>query len=116
VTDAHDTVEGIQQGEREEYRRDLHSYLWGISLALVLTVVPFALVYWSVMPPFRLYFAIAAFALAQVVVHFRFFLHINPPKQNVDDLHLILFSSLIIFLMAGGTIWILSNLAMRMMP
>ncbi|MBV8441274.1 MAG: cytochrome-c oxidase, partial [Hyphomicrobiales bacterium] len=31
------------------------------------------------------------------------------------DLHLILFSTGILALMAGGTIWILYNLAMRMM-
>jgi cytochrome o ubiquinol oxidase operon protein cyoD len=67
------------------------------------------------MSPFGLYLAIGGFALVQVVVHFRCFLHIDPPRQNVDDLHLILFSSLLLFFMVGGTIWILANLAMRMM-
>jgi cytochrome o ubiquinol oxidase operon protein cyoD len=100
----------------EDYRRDLHSYIWGISLALALTAVPFALVYWSAMPRFWLLLAIGGFALTQIVVHFRFFLHIDPPRQKVDDLQLILFSGLILFVMAGGTIWIMANLAMRMMP
>ena len=54
-------------------------------------------------------------AFFQAIVHFQFFLHINPPKQNVDDLHLILFSTMILALMAGGTIWIMYNLAIRMM-
>ncbi len=50
------------------------------------------------------------------MVHFRCLLHIDPPRHNTDDLHLILFSSLLLFFMVGGTIWILvlANLAMRM--
>lgn len=99
----------------EDYRRDLHSYFWGIGLALVLTMVPFGLVYWKAMPQFDLYIAIGAFALVQMVVHFRFFLHIDPPRQKRDDLYLILFSSLILIVMISGTIWIMANLAMRMM-
>jgi len=54
-------------------------------------------------------------ALAQVVVHFRFFLHIGLQRSTRDDLQLILFTTLIITLMAGGTIWILENLHHRMM-
>ena len=106
---------GTAQDDNAGYQRDLHSYLWGISLALALTVVPFGLVYWSVLPRFALLLTIGAFALTQIVVHFRFFLHIDPPRQKVDDLQLILFSGLILFVMAGGTIWIMANLAMRMM-
>jgi len=98
-----------------KYRSELRVYVIGYGLALLLTAVPFALVYWSALPPFWLLIAIGAFALVQVVVHFRCFLHIDPPKQKNDDLQLILFSSLILLLMIGGTIWILANLAMRMM-
>jgi cytochrome o ubiquinol oxidase subunit IV len=66
------------------------------------------------MAPSGLYLAIGGFAIVQAIVHFRCFLHINPPRQNMDDLHLLLFSSLLLFFMVGGTIWILSNLATRM--
>lgn len=99
----------------EEYRRELSSYLWGIGLALLLTLIPFALVFWSALSGLGVLIAIVVFGFLQVVVHFRFFLHINPPRQNMDDLHLILFSSLILLVMVGGTVWILFNLADRMM-
>lgn len=97
-----------------EQRREFRSYLYGLGLALVLTAVPFALVYWSVIPHSWTVFALGLFAVIQIVVHFRFFLHIDPPRQRMDDLHLILFSTLILALMGGGTIWILTNLATRM--
>lgn len=97
-----------------EYRHELHTYIWGYIGALVLTLVPFGLVYWSGMAASALYLAIGAFAIVQAIVHFRCFLHIDPPRQNMDDLHLILFSSVLLFFMVGGTIWILANLATRM--
>lgn len=97
-----------------EYRRELRSYLWGIGLALVLTVVPFALVHWSMLSRETALMAIGGFALVQIVVHFRFFLHIDLSRQKREDLQLILFSGLILTIMIGGTIWILFNLATRM--
>lgn len=98
----------------EEYRRELRLYVWGFGLALTLTLVPFGLVAWSVISPVALLVTIGVFACLQIIIHFRCFLHINPPKQNMDDLHLILFSGLLLFFMVSGTIWILANLAMRM--
>ena len=57
---------------------------------------------------------VGVLAFIQIVVHFRFFLHIDPPNQNTSDLMLILFTSLILMAMVGGTIWILGDLAARM--
>jgi cytochrome o ubiquinol oxidase operon protein cyoD len=57
---------------------------------------------------------IAICGLAQVVVQFRYFLHINLSLQKREDLLLILFSVLLLAIMAGGTIWIMANLAHRM--
>jgi cytochrome o ubiquinol oxidase operon protein cyoD len=99
--------------ERTEFGRELRQYLWGYGLAMLLTLLPFGLVNWPVPSAHGLYLAIGGCALAQVIVHFRCFLHINPPRQNVDDLHLILFSGLLLFFMIAGTIWILASLAER---
>jgi cytochrome o ubiquinol oxidase operon protein cyoD len=100
-------------GNRAEYARELRGYLWGYGLAVLLTLTPFGLVNWRALPQHGLFLAIGACALVQVIVHFRFFLHIDPPRQNADDLHLILFSGLLLFFMIAGTIWILSSLAVR---
>jgi cytochrome o ubiquinol oxidase subunit IV len=95
------------------YGRELRQYLWGYGLAILLTLVPFGLLHWRALPQHGLYWAIGACALAQMIAHFRFFLHIDPPRQNVEDLHLILFSGLLLFFMIAGTIWILTSLAVR---
>lgn len=58
---------------------------------------------------------IAVFALAQIVVHVRFFLHIDLSGQKREDLQLILFTVLLLAIMSGGTIWIMANLYTRMM-
>ena len=103
------------EGEnRAEFVRELSSYIAGFVLAVLLTGAAFGLVYWPVFPHAWLMVAIGAFALIQIVVHFRFFLHIDLSQQKREDLQLILFSALILAIMVGGTIWILSNLAARM--
>ncbi|NYT77214.1 cytochrome C oxidase subunit IV family protein [Alcaligenaceae bacterium] len=94
-------------------RRELLSYVWGVGLALLLTLVPFALVHWGMMAKSALYITIGVLALAQMVVHFRFFLHIGFTHKR-EDLQLILFSALLLFIMVAGTIWIMASLAVRM--
>jgi cytochrome o ubiquinol oxidase subunit IV len=98
----------------DAYRRDLHTYLWGLVLALTLTAAPFALVYWFAMTTLSLWIAIGCFALVQAVVHSRCFLHVYPPHENVDEMLLVLFTVIILVMMAGGTVWILGNLHSRM--
>ena len=51
----------------------------------------------------------------QLAVHLRFFLHIDLKRSARADLQLILFSSLIVALMVGGTLVVLFNLHGRMM-
>ena len=98
----------------ETYARDFRSYCIGGVLALALTALAFWLVMFEILPDFERLIAISILAVAQIIVHFRFFLHISWYSHR-DDLQLVLFTSLILFLMVGGTIWILFNLHERMM-
>ncbi len=100
---------------KQQERREFRSYVWGVGLALLFTVVPFALVHWQPgMSRFALLLLIGIFALAQMLVHFRFFLHISF-KDKREDLYLLLFSALLLTIMVAGTIWIMASLAVRMM-
>ena len=102
------------QSERcQAERNELRFYVWGIGLALLLTLLPFALVQWVSIPRFFLLIAIGSFALLQMLVHFRYFLHIGFGQKR-EDLQLILFSAVLLTIMVAGTIWIMASLAIRM--
>ncbi|MEO7066792.1 MAG: cytochrome C oxidase subunit IV family protein [Rhodanobacter sp.] len=98
---------------KAQERREFCSYAWGAGTALLLTLVPFALVHWMAIPRLPLLIVIGVFALVQMLVHFRFFLHIGF-NHNREDLQLILFSAVVLFIMVAGTIWIMASLAARM--
>jgi cytochrome o ubiquinol oxidase subunit IV len=111
MAQVHETSDQTERNQEE--RKDFQSYVWGIGLGLFLTLVPFALVRWVGIPRFPLLIVIGAFALVQMIVHFRFFLHISF-RQERENLQLILFSTLLLIIMVGGTIWIMGSLALRM--
>lgn len=90
-------------------------YVVGVVLALILTVAAFALVWLRLLTGMQALMVLGALALIQIVVHMRFFLHIDLAKSHQDDLRLILFTALIIFIIVAGTIWILWDQHVRMM-
>ena len=92
-----------------ERRREFALYLAGLGLALTLSAVPFICVGFHLVDRPMALGIVAALAIVQVVVHFRCFLHIDLSRSKRDDLQLILFSTLIVIFMAGGTIWIIGN-------
>lgn len=97
-------------------RRERRAYVWGFGLATLLTAASFGLVAFAHVPLIVLLPALGVLALAQIVVHFFFFLHIDLSRSKREDLQLILFSGLLILIMVGGSMWILYNLDQRMMP
>jgi len=92
----------------------LRSYLIGFVLAVALTAVPFWLVYSHAMPPSRLMLVIAGAAVLQILVHLHFFLHINFTTTPKENLLAIAFTAILLFLMVGGSFWIMFDLHYRM--
>jgi cytochrome o ubiquinol oxidase operon protein cyoD len=103
-----------QDTETGGYGRELASYLVGYVLALMLTVPLFAAVAFDLASRQQILWATGGAALIQIVVHFRCFMHIRLHGQTREDLQLILFTTLILAIMGGGTIWIIFNLMSRM--
>ena len=92
----------------------LRNYLIGFVAAVVLSVIPFWLVASQALPPQRTLLIIGIAAVLQVLVHLRFFLHINfttTPRENILALA---FTAVLIFLMVGGSFWIMFDLHQRM--
>ena len=97
-----------------DYEGEVRGYLTGFALALLLTLFAFGVVAWGQLSSSAALLIIGVCGLAQVIVQLRYFLHIDMTRQKREDLLLILFSGLLLAIMAGGTIWIMANLAHRM--
>jgi cytochrome o ubiquinol oxidase operon protein cyoD len=95
-------------------RHGLGSYLVGFVLAVALTAIPFYLVYAHTLPPSRLMLVIAGAAVLQILVHLHFFLHISFTTTPKENLLAIAFTAILIFLMVGGSFWIMIDLHNRM--
>jgi cytochrome o ubiquinol oxidase operon protein cyoD len=90
-------------------------YIAGFVFALILTGIPFGLVVAGLLPRFTTLVVIAILAVVQVVVHLRFFLHIDLDSSPRENLLALAFAAVLIFLMVGGTLWIMLDLNARMM-
>lgn len=93
---------------------ELRNYLVGLALAVGLTVPPFVLVWTGWLGRGETIGVIVVTALVQIVVHVRFFLHIDLGRQKREDLQVLLFTFLLLALMGGGTLWVMSDLMGRM--
>ena len=69
---------------------ELRSYLIGFAATVALTLAASALVLWGGLSRGATMTTIGAFALVQMVVHLRFFLHIDLLRHKREDLQLIL--------------------------
>jgi cytochrome o ubiquinol oxidase operon protein cyoD len=90
------------------------TYLIGLVLALILTAIPFALVFTAALPRQTMLVVIAVAAVIQVLVHLRYFLHLDLTSTPRENLLAIAFAAILIFLMVGGSFWIMLDLGRRM--
>lgn len=95
--------------------RETMTYVVGYGLALLLTFAAFLLVRLRWLGGRQAFYTILGLGLVQMLVHFRCFLHIDLKRSARADLQLVLFSSLIVALMVGGTLVVLLSLRTRMM-
>jgi cytochrome o ubiquinol oxidase subunit IV len=103
--------------QRSASARDhgLKTYLIGFALALVLTAIPFALVATDPLSRELTLIIIGVAALTQILVHLRYFLHLDLSSTPRENLLAILFAAILIFIMIGGSFWIMFDLHHRMM-
>ncbi|QWT16616.1 cytochrome o ubiquinol oxidase subunit IV [Sphingobium xenophagum] len=93
-------------------------HFWiGSILAIVLTAIPFWLVMTGILHDVQTT-AILIFALAliQIVVHVVFFLHLDTRSEGGWTLLAFLFTTVIVVVTIGGSIWVMYHLNTNMMP
>jgi cytochrome o ubiquinol oxidase operon protein cyoD len=92
----------------------LKSYLTGFALALILTAIPFGLVATAALPRLPMLIVIVVAAAIQVLVHLRYFLHLDLTTTPRENLLAIAFAAILILIMVGGSFWIMLDLHHRM--
>ena len=102
--DGHETVEGVG------------SYLIGLGLATLLTVVSFFIAQTTLVWQPSIPVALAVLAVAQMGVHLVFFLHITTGPDNINNVMALAFGVLIVLVLITGSLWIMANLNHNMMP
>ena len=90
------------------------SYTAGFTLALVLTVTSFALVISGIISRPATMAGIFVTAVAQMLVHLHFFLHMGRSSASRWNMLVLAFASILLCLFIGGSIWVLYNLHYRM--
>jgi cytochrome o ubiquinol oxidase subunit IV len=93
----------------------MKSYLVGVVLALVLTAIPFSLVAARALRPMQILLVIGVAAITQVVVHLRYFLHLDLKPSSPNKLIALCFAAVMLLILVGGSLWITFDLNYRMM-
>lgn len=117
VREFHDRHD-LAPGDEEEVRlgRRLLGYLVGLGLSILLTATSFFVAGTDLVWQPSIPVALTVLAIAQMGIHLVFFLHITTGPDNTNNVMALAFGLLIVFLVVGGSVWIMSHLNQNMMP
>jgi HlyD family secretion protein len=105
-----DTAPGDQRLEGAEIAEGVRSYLIGLGLATLLTVLSFFISSTTLVWGPSIPVALVVLAIAQMGVHLVFFLHITTGPDNVNNVMALAFGVLIVLLLLTGSLWIMAHL------
>lgn len=89
----------------------------GFVLAVILTVIPFGIVMGGGFDSRALTIAVVVLcAVAQVLVHMIYFLHMNSNAEEGWTLLSTVFTIVIVMIMLAGSLWVMFHLNTNMMP
>jgi len=111
-----DVAPGDEELDERGGTQGLIVYLAGLGLAILLTCVSFFIsgttLVWTPSIPV----ALGVLAIAQMGVHLVFFLHITSGPDNTNNILALAFGVLIVFLVIGGSLFIMDHMNHNMMP
>ena len=112
--DRHDLAPGDEEDVRIAPR--LVGYLVGLGFSILLTATSFFVAGTDLVWQPSIPVALTVLAIAQMGVHLVFFLHITTGSDNTNNVMALAFGLLIVFLVIGGTVWIMAHLNQNMIP
>ena len=117
-TDRHhaDTAPGDQRTDEQAEGEGIRSYLAGLGLAVLLTLVSFLVARTTLVWQPSIPIALFVLAIAQMGVHLVFFLHITTGPDGTNNVMALAFGVLIVLLLIGGSLWIMAHLNHNMLP
>ena len=110
-----DTAPGDEAVDEHEIE-GVGSYLIGLGLATLLTIVSFFIAQTTLVWEPSIPVALAVLAIAQMGVHLVFFIHITTGPDNLNNVMALAFGVLIVLLVITGSLWIMAHLNHNMMP
>lgn len=112
LADGHDAGHEPQfpHGTRQDY-------VTGFVLSVILTAVPFIVVMAGGFPSARMtVFLVLACAIAQIIVHMVYFLHMSPKTEAGWTLVALAFTIIVLVIAVVGTVWVMYHMDRNMMP
>jgi cytochrome o ubiquinol oxidase operon protein cyoD len=91
------------------------SYVIGFVLSVILTAAAFWAVMSHTMSPAAAVTTIFILAVVQIGVHLGFFFHLNFRSEQRWNVTAFAFAVVVIFIVIGGSLWIIHNMTDRMM-
>src|SRR5262249_11888426 len=116
--DAHDHFFDDRSPGVENYEptASYASYSVGLGLAIVATIASFIVSQTSLLWPPGIPVGLVVLAFAQIGVHLVFFLHLGSGPDNRNNILALALGVLVVFLVTGGSIWIIATPHDNMMP
>lgn len=117
-----DTPHAAAHGHQVPTHEDEHmhvsrrGYLTGFALSVVLTAIPFWVVMTGALSPNWTVAVVVAAAVAQILVHTVYFLHVNTTSEGGWTLMSYAFAAVVVLIVIAGSLWIMYHLNTNMMP
>lgn len=93
------------------------SYIKGFVLSVILTAIPFGLVMSGGLESRGLtVLLVIGFAIAQILVHMVYFLHMTGNQEQGWTLLSTMFTVIVVIIMLAGSLWVMFHLNTNMMP
>jgi cytochrome o ubiquinol oxidase subunit IV len=109
----YDRTPGVNENEATA---NYLSYTVGFGFAVLLTLASFFVARTNLLWDPGIAIGLVVLAFAQIGVHLVFFLHIGTGPEHADNLVALAFGLWIVFLVIGGSVFIIANLNANMMP
>ena len=107
--------DGHHDGDAQSHG-SFKGYMTGFVLAVILTAIPFWLVMAGPFAAQTTALAVMGFAVAQIVVHMIYFLHMDTKSEGGWTMMALIFTVLLVAIAISGSLWVMFHLNTNMMP